>query len=57
MMLTSDLKLKILEINARIGWKGLRVMNTKFRMFEDQLNIVLGKLFSFHVKDNDFILI
>jgi len=55
MMLTSDLKLKILEVNARIGWPA--TMDRKYNLFEDQLNIVLGELFSFKGKENDFILI
>ena len=54
MMLTEDFKLKILEINARIGAKGLKVMNNKFNMFEDQLNIVLGKLFNYDTGENLF---
>jgi len=53
MMLTDSLKLKILEINARIGWPA--TMDRKYNLFEDQLNIVLGKLFSFNFKENDFI--
>ena len=56
-MLTEDLKLKVLEINARIGTKGLDLMNRKFTMFEDQLNIVLGKIFDSQKVDNDFYLI
>ena len=52
-MLTEDLKLKVLEINARIGWPA--TMDRKFNLFEDQLNIVLGKLFSFNYEDNLFI--
>lgn len=55
MMLTDTLKLKILEINARMGWPA--TMDRNFNLFEDQLNIVLGKLFSFEIKENEFILI
>jgi len=53
-MLTEDFKLKILEINARIGVKGLKVMNDKYNMFEDQLNIVLSKLFGYDIGENLF---
>ena len=50
-IVTENIDLKVLEINGRIGWRGLDVMNKKFKMFEDQLDIVLKST----TKENLFI--